>query len=98
MPIGQLAMSRGLLNPLSVNRILEKQNGCRERFGELAVNMGILERQDVENLLHMQENNFTQVGELFVACGLVEKDRMEIALKEFLAEREKLKNTAKDAP
>src|SRR4051812_29957973 len=53
-PIGRLALLHNLLEPSSIDEVLERQRTARHLFGEVAVQMKLLRPEHLEVLLHGQ--------------------------------------------
>jgi hypothetical protein len=89
IPLGQLAMQRGLIDNKQLFRILSRQRKPEERdknFGKLAVEMEYLSQEQVETLLERQTHTNRLLGEILVSQGLVSQMELIKALKKFRSE------------
>jgi hypothetical protein len=86
VPLGQLAMQKGLIDNKQLFRILSRQRKPEERnknFGKLAVEMEYLSQEQVETLLEQQTHTNRLLGEILVSQGLVSQMELIKALKKF---------------
>ena len=89
VPLGQLAMQKGLIDNKQLFRILSRQRKPEERnknFGKLAVEMEYLSQEQVETLLEQQTHTNRLLGEILVSQGLVSQMDLIKALKKFRSE------------
>jgi hypothetical protein len=89
VPLGQLAMQKGLIDNKQLFRILSRQRKPEERnknFGKLAVEMEYLNQEQVETLLEQQTHTNRLLGEILVSQGLVSQMDLIKALKKFRSE------------
>lgn len=93
VPLGQLALQKGLIDNKQLFRILSRQRKPEEKnknFGKLAVEMGYLDQDQIETLLERQTHTNRLLGEILVTQGLVSQMDLIKALKKF---RSQNKNT-----
>lgn len=86
IPLGQLAMQKGLIDNKQLFRILSRQRKPEERdksFGKLAVEMDYLSQEQIEALLERQTHTNRLLGEILVSQGLVSQMELIKALKKF---------------
>ena len=92
VPLGQLAMQKGLIDNKQLFRILSRQRKPDEKnknFGMLAVEMNYLSQEEVEMLLERQTHTSRLLGEILVSQGLVSQMELIKALKKFRSENKK---------
>ncbi len=92
VPLGQLAMQKGLINNKQLFRILSRQRKPDEKsksFGKLAVEMEYLDQGQVETLLERQTHTNRLLGEILVSQGLVSQMELIKALKKFRSQDKK---------
>ena len=92
VPLGQLAMQKGLIDNKQLFRILSRQRRPEEKdksFGKLAVEMEYLSQEQVEMLLERQTHTNRLLGEILVSQGLVSQMELIKALKKFRAQNKK---------
>ena len=92
IPLGQLAMQKGLIDNKQLFRILSRQRKPEERektFGKLAVEMEYLSQEQVETLLERQTHTNRLLGEILVSQGLVSQVELIKALKKFRSQNKK---------
>ncbi len=88
IPLGQLALQKGLIDNKALFRILSRQRkveGRNQTFGQLAIQLGYLSQEQVNELLKMQTQTNRLLGELLVSQELVSQVEMIKALKKFRA-------------
>ncbi len=88
IPLGQLALQKGLIDNKALFRILSRQRkveGRNQTFGQLAIQLGYLSQEQVNDLLKMQTQTNRLLGELLVSQGFVSQVEMIKALKKFRA-------------
>lgn len=93
VPLGQLALQKGLIDNKQLFRILSRQRKPEEKnknFGKLAVEMEYLDQDQIETLLERQTHTNRLLGEILVTQGLVSQMDLIKALKKF---RSQNKNT-----
>ena len=74
VPLGQLALQKGLIDSKYLFRILSRQRRPEDRnknFGTLAIAMGYLDREQVDSLLEQQTHTNRLLGEILVSLRLV---------------------------
>lgn len=92
VPLGQLALQKGLIDNKQLFRILSRQRKPEEKdktFGKLAVEMGYLSQEQVETLLERQTHTNRLLGEILVSQGSVSQMELIKALKKFRSENKK---------
>ena len=92
VPLGQLAMQKGLIDNKQLFRILSRQRKPEEKgksFGKLAVEMEYLSREQLEMLLERQTHTNRLLGEILVSQDLVSQMELIKALKKFRAQNKK---------
>ena len=71
-PIGMIAASHGLLNPLQIDKILDRQRGGKDRFGEIAVSLGFVTHEQVQTLIKIQEfRASSEIAEALALSGVL---------------------------
>ncbi len=88
IPLGQLALQKGLIESKTLFRILSRQRkeeGRNQTFGQLAIQLGYLTEEQISELLKMQIQTNRLLGELLVAQEFVSQVEMIKALKKFRA-------------
>ncbi len=88
IPLGQLALQKGLIDNKALFRILSRQRkveGRNQTFGQLAIQLGYLSQEQISELLRMQTQTNRLLGELLVSQGFVSQVEMIKALKKFRA-------------
>jgi hypothetical protein len=89
VPLGQLALQKGLIDNKQLFRILSRQRKPEEKdktFGKLAVEMEYLSQEQVETLLERQTHTNRLLGEILVSQGSVSQMELIKALKKFRSE------------
>lgn len=84
VPLGQLALHKGLIDNVHLFRILSRQRRPEDRaknFGTLAITMGYLDREQVDSLLEQQTHTNRLLGEILVSLRLVSQMKLIKALK-----------------
>ena len=92
VPLGQLALQKGLIDNKQLFRILSRQRKPEEKdktFGKLAVEMEYLSQDQVEVLLERQTHTNRLLGEILVSQGSVSQMELIKALKKFRSENKK---------
>lgn len=89
-PLGALAMEKGMLSAEQVKKIHVEQKKADRRFGELAMDMGFLVQPQVDELLETQTARKVLLGEALVLKGYVTIEDLEIELKSYKEEQEKI--------
>lgn len=92
VPLGQLAMQKGLIDNKQLFRILSRQRKPEEKnksFGKLAVAMEYLSQDQVETLLERQTHTNRLLGEILVSQGWVSQVNLIKALRKFRSENKK---------
>ena len=92
VPLGQLAMQKGLIDNKQLFRILSRQRKPGEKdksFGKLAVAMEYLSQEQVKTLLERQTHTNRLLGEILVSQGWVSQMELIKALKKFRSENKK---------
>ena len=86
LPLGQLALQKGLIDNKKLFRILSRQRKPEEKnrsFGKLAVAMEYLTQDQVDTLLEQQTHTNRLLGEILVSQGWVSQMELIKALKKF---------------
>lgn len=89
VPLGQLALQKGLIDNKHLFRILSRQRRPEDRnknFGTLAITMGYLDQEQVDSLLEQQTHTNRLLGEILVFLKLVSQMKLIKALKKFRAQ------------
>ncbi len=87
VPIGQLALEEGMLNPREIFSILRGQcNAPHDYFGEMAIEMGLLARDDVMRLLMIQSERKRPIGEILVEQGVLSESQLKAELAAYRCE------------
>jgi hypothetical protein len=92
VPLGQLAMQKGLIDNKQLFRVLSRQRKPEEKnksFGKLAVAMQYLSQEQVETLLEQQTHTNRLLGEILVSQGWVSQMELIKALKKFRSQNKK---------
>lgn len=87
VPLGALALSKGLLSERQVLLIHTEQRRTDRRFGELAVQMGFLKRTQLDDLLREQAEARILIGEALVQKGHLTRDALDDAFQAYRAEQ-----------
>lgn len=97
IPLGALALSRGLLSERQVLAIHTEQRRTDKKFGELAVMLGFLRRAQVDELLRDQAEAHLLVGEALVQQGRIERAALDEAFSAYKREQAVLEDKLKRA-
>ncbi len=92
VPLGQLAIQKGLIDNKQLFRVLSRQRKPEEKnksFGKLAVAMEYLSQDQVETLLERQTHTNRLLGEILVSQGWVSQVNLIKALRKFRSENKK---------
>ncbi|MCO5171365.1 MAG: hypothetical protein M9894_34110 [Planctomycetes bacterium] len=87
VPLGALALSKGLLTERQLLLVHTEQRRTDRRFGELAVQMGFLRRAQLDELLREQAEAHILIGEALVQKGHLSRDALEDAFQAYRAEQ-----------
>jgi hypothetical protein len=69
-PIGMIAVSHGLISPMEIDVILDRQRATQEKFGEAAVALGMLTAEQVDLLIKIQEfRSSSEIAEALALSG-----------------------------
>ena len=93
VPLGQLALQKGLIDNKQLFRILSRQRKPEEKnksFGKLAVEMEYLNQEQIETLLERQTHTNRLLGEILVTQGLVSQMELIKALKKFRSQSKEI--------
>jgi hypothetical protein len=93
VPLGQLALQKGLIDNKQLFRILSRQRKPEEKnksFGKLAVEMEYLNQEQIETLLERQTHTNRLLGEILVTQGLVSQMALIKALKKFRSQSKEI--------
>lgn len=88
IPLGALALSKGLLSERQVLLVHTEQRRTDRRFGELAVQMGFLKRTQLDELLREQAEARILIGEALVQKGHLTREALDDAFQAYRAEQE----------
>lgn len=92
VPLGQLALQKGLIDSKHLFRILSRQRRPEDRnknFGTLAITLGYLDREQVDSLLEQQTHTNRLLGEILVSLRLVSQMKLIKTLKKLRAHNKK---------
>ena len=92
VPLGQLAIQKGLIDNKQLFRVLSRQRKPEEKnksFGKLAVAMEYLSQDQVETLLERQTHTNRLLGGILVSQGWVSQVNLIKALRKFRSENKK---------
>lgn len=87
VPLGALALSKGLLSERQVLLVHTEQRRTDRRFGEIAVQMGFIRRAQLDDLLKEQAEARILIGEALVQKGHLTREALEQAFKAYRAEQ-----------
>ena len=87
VPIGELAVRQGYMQPLDSARVNAEQRSRDLPFGDLAVDMGMLAPQQLVDLLRRQRSKRLPIGQALVALGRLSNDRLSATLDAFDADQ-----------
>lgn len=87
LPLGALALSKGLLSERQVLLVHTEQRRTDRRFGELAVQMGFLRRAQLDELLREQAEAHVLIGEALVQKGHLSRGALDDAFAAYRAEQ-----------
>lgn len=85
IPIGRLALERGLLQVPQIFQILKHAAKTRQRFGEAGVTLGMLHPEQVHVLLGLQQDHLPSIPEMLVEMSICEASQVPTLLEEFRA-------------
>lgn len=97
IPLGALALAKGLLGERQVLLVHTEQRRTDKRFGELAVQMGFLKRAQLDELLREQAEAHILIGEALVQKGHLTRERLDAAFKEYKAEQTRAEDATRKA-
>lgn len=95
VPLGALALSKGLLSERQVLLVHTEQRRTDRRFGELAVQMGFLQRAQLDELLREQSEARILIGEALVQKGHLTREALEDAFQAYRAEQAEAEQAAR---
>lgn len=87
VPLGALALSKGLLSERQVLLVHTEQRRSDKRFGELAVQLGFLKRSQLDDLLREQAEARILIGEALVQKGHLTREALDGAFNAYRAEQ-----------
>ncbi len=86
MPMGQMAVQKGLLDSKDLFKVLtEQRKRVRDAndFGGIALEMGLLNQQQVEELVESQTTTNDLLGNLLVEKGILPREKLVEVLREY---------------
>lgn len=86
IPLGQLAVKEGFLEPKQLFKILtaqREQGNGGGHLGMIAVNMGFMTLERMEALVKMQTETSELLGDILVEQGSLTRSELLLALKNF---------------
>lgn len=97
VPLGALALSKGLLSERQVLLVHTEQRRSDRRFGELAVQLGFLKRSQLDDLLREQAEARILIGEALVQKGHLTRAALDEAFNVYRAEQARAEEEARSA-
>jgi len=85
--LGELAVSKGYVTQVDVNRIHRAQLASDVLFGQLAVELGLLTSDQVAELIAEQTSSQLRIGDALVELGYLDQNRLKLCLERFEAEQ-----------
>lgn len=88
IPLGQLAVKEGFLEPKQLFKILtaqREQGNGGGHLGMVAVELGFMTSEKMEELIKMQTETNELLGDILVEQGSLTRSDLLLALKEFRA-------------
>ena len=73
-PIGELALSKGILSMKQVFEVLGHESAETKQFGEVCIELGYLTRKELAELLLCQEDEATPVETILFEMGAIDSD------------------------
>lgn len=89
LPLGALALSKGLLNERQLLIVHAQQMNTEDRFGEVAVRRGFLTRHQLDELLREQKEARILIGDALVRAGAVDADTLAVAVQQYRVVQER---------
>ena len=86
MPMGQMAVQKGLMDSKALFKVLtEQRKRVRDAndFGQIALEMGLLKQDQVEELVESQTTTSELVGNILVTKGLLSREQLVQMLREY---------------
>ncbi|MGE0711365.1 MAG: hypothetical protein AB7N76_30430 [Planctomycetota bacterium] len=83
LPLGALALSKGLLSEKQLLIVHAAQLTSEDRFGEIAVKRGFLSRYQLDELLREQKEARILIGDALVRHGAVTADTLAVAAEQY---------------
>ncbi len=86
MPMGQMAVQKGLLDSKDLFKVLtEQRKRLRDAndFGRIAMEMGILNEAQVDELIESQTTTNELLGNLLVGKGVIPREKLVQVLRDF---------------
>lgn len=80
LPLGQLAVQRGMMTMSQVMEILESQAGCSQPFGKIAADKGYLSESQLSELIFAQLMSMPSLEDVLVENGWVPKEDLDAAM------------------
>jgi hypothetical protein len=87
VPLGALALSKGLLSEPQVLITHTEQRKSDKKFGEIAVHLGFLKRSQLDELLREQAEARILIGEALVQKGHLTRESLEGAFEAYRLEQ-----------
>lgn len=89
LPLGALALSKGLLSERQLLIVHAQQMNTEDRFGEVAVRRGFLTRHQLDELLREQKEARVLIGDALVRAGAVDADTLAVAVQQYRVVQER---------
>jgi hypothetical protein len=89
LPLGALALSKGLLNERQLLIVHAQQMNTEDRFGEVAVRRGFLTRHQLDELLREQKEARVLIGDALVRAGAIDADTLAVAVQQYRVVQER---------
>ena len=83
VPLGALALSRGLLNEKQLLHVHAHQRGSELSFGEIAVRLGFITRAQLDDLVREEKEGRVFLGEALVQRGDLDRSQLAGALERY---------------
>lgn len=83
LPLGALALSKGLLSERQLLIVHAQHLNSEERFGEVAVRRGFLTRHQLDELLREQKEARVLIGDALVRDGAIDRETLAVAVEQY---------------
>ena len=83
LPLGALALSKGLLSERQLLLVHAQHLSSEERFGEVAVKRGFLTRHQLDELLREQKEARVLIGDALVRDGAIDSETLAVAVEQY---------------